>query len=354
MPGPILRPSVATVAGWALVIAIALSTQYLFQPFVWANWSWDEVLGGWFEVAANRAVVALCIAFSVVAGSRLPIVTPRPRAATLAIAIVLGAVAGEAAMVAAGFPGEREDLNSVLGRVGHWSLLAGSVAAMYYLWLRTSRGRAIAQARELQRLQVERQIVQARLQAMRNQIEPHFLFNTLATVRRLHVAEPEQGQALLRNFIEYLRLTMANLDDPNHRLGQELALVRAYLGVVAVRMSGRLDARIEVPDEFMNCGFPPLTLATLVENAVQHGIDPAPDGGTIVVQARRVGEAVEVAVVDDGVGFGDTLGAGIGLANIRDRLRTLYGQQGRLVLEGNSPRGVRATIVVPCSAAAAT
>jgi hypothetical protein len=345
---------VAIVAGWALIIAIGLSTQYLFQPFVWENWSWDEVLGGWFEVAANRAAVALCIALSIVAANCLPTATARPRAVALAIAIVLGALVGEAAMVVAGFPGERDDLTSVLGRVGHWSLLAGSVAVMYYLRLRTSLGRAFAQTRENQRLQMERQIVQARLQAMRNQIEPHFLFNTLATVRRLHVADPEQGQALLRNFIEYLRLTMVNLDDPNHRLGQELALVRAYLGVVAVRMSGRLDARIEVADEFMNCGFPPLTLATLVENAVQHGIDPAPNGGTIVVRARRVGDTVEVAVVDDGVGFGDTLGGGIGLANVRDRLRTMYGPRGRLMLEGNSPHGVRATIVVPCNAAAAT
>ena len=139
------------------------------------------------------------------------------------------------------------------------------------------------QATELRRAQMERQIAQSRLQMLRSQIEPHFLFNTLATVRRLHHTEPAQGAQLLTHFLDYLRLTLPTLHDEGATLGQEIDLVQAYLGVVAVRMSGRLQVSFEVSDELRACEFPALSIATLVENAVKHGIAPAPEGGAIQV-----------------------------------------------------------------------
>jgi LytS/YehU family sensor histidine kinase len=112
-------------------------------------------------------------------------------------------------------------------------------------------------------------------------------------------------------------------------------------------MSGRLDARFDVPEALLRCEFPALALATLVENAVKHGIGPRPEGGTITISARSVDDALEVVVTDTGVGFSGALGPGVGLTNIRARLRTLYGERGRLAIQGNAPNGVRASIRIP-------
>jgi hypothetical protein len=338
---------VSTAAIWAAAIGIAMSAQYLFQPFVWANWPWDEVLIGWLEVIRDRLVVALPIALALVIASRLPARTPTMRAATFATAIIIGAAAGEALLIGAGSEGESTARGAVLGRIAHWCLLATGVAAMYFLWLRITSARATAAADELQVVQMERQIAEMRLQTLRNQIEPHFLFNTLATVRRLHEAQPAQGSQLLRDLIDYLRLTIANLQRSYATLGHEVDLVRAYLGVVEVRMSGRLEVRFDFPPSLLACAFPPLTLATLVENAVKHGVGPQPHGGTIDVSARRAGDALEVVVTDSGAGFASTIGTGIGLANVRARLRNLYGLRGQLSLASHKPHGVRAEIRIP-------
>jgi sensor histidine kinase YesM len=341
------RLRAVTAATWAIGIAAAMSTQFLFQPFVWANWPWDEILAGWLGIARDRMVVAFAIALALVAASRMPARTAPSRASLLALAIVFGAIVGEFVLVALGAAAEGVEWRRIAGRIAHWSVLAGSVAAMYYLWLQARQTHTHAQASELHRVQMEHQIVQARLEALRSQIEPHFLFNTLATVRQLYRAEPAAGARLLRHLIDYLRLTALGMPDSQTRLRDEIELVRAYLGVVDVRMSGRLDAHFDIPDPLLNCEFPPLMLATLVENAVKHGIGPKPEGGTIGVSARYVGDTLEVVVADTGVGFTGTLGPGIGLANIRARLRTLYGARGRLTLESNRPQGVRALIRIP-------
>jgi len=200
---------------------------------------------------------------------------------------------------------------------------------------------------------VQRHLVQARLAALRRQIEPHFLFNTLATVRHLHEAEPLVGARVLRRFLDYLRLSADVIERDSNTLGEELALVQAYLDVIAVRMAGRLALRCDVDAAVLDCAFPPLVLATLVENAVKHGIGPRPEGGSIAIIARRAGDDVEVAVEDDGAGFGDTVGSGIGLANVRERLSALHGARATLQLTGRVPHGVRASVLVPWRAAEA-
>ena len=341
------RLPASTVLPWAVLIAVAMSTQFLFQPFVWRNRPVDEVMLGWVEVIRDRVVVALSIALALVLGGRAPVRTLGMRSLVLVAAIVFGATAGELVLVAFDAPGAPGDARSVFGRALRWSVVAGSVAAMFFIWQRTADARAAMQATELRRAQMERQIAQSRLQMLRSQIEPHFLFNTLATVRRLHHTEPAQGAQLLTHFLDYLRLTLPTLHDEGATLGQEIDLVQAYLGVVAVRMSGRLQVSFEVPDELRACEFPALSIATLVENAVKHGIAPAPAGGAIRVQARRIGATLEVSVADTGIGFSGSGGSGIGLANIRARLHTLYGDAGVLTLEANEPNGVRACIRLP-------
>ena len=343
-PAPIRLPA---TLGWALAIGLAHSTQYLFQPFVWEHWPWDDVLRGWLEVARHRAVVAVAIALAVVAVGTLRPESPRARAAGLGLAIFGGALAGELALVLLGWPGELVDGAAVAGRVAHWSLLGGCVAAMAYLWMRVTQTLAQAQREELRRADAARQVVEASLQALRSQIEPHFLFNTLATVRRLHRSEAGQGTRLLRDFLDYLRLSIAAPQATTTSLASELALVKAYLGVVEVRMSGRLRTRFDVPASLLPCEIPPLSIATLVENAVKHGVAPKAEGGSIEVAAVRSEGSLAIVVADDGVGFGSTLGHGIGLSNLRSRLGTMYGGAARLALEGGRNGGVRATISIP-------
>jgi LytS/YehU family sensor histidine kinase len=219
---------------------------------------------------------------------------------------------------------------------------------MWYLWRRAAEASTAAQGLELRRAQLDRQVTEARLEALRCQIEPHFLFNTLATIRRLQQVEPAQGAQLMTHLIAYMRAAQpASLSDDTSTLGHEIDLVRAYLGVVAQRMDGRLLVHYDVDVELLTQPFPPLTIATLVENAVKHGISPALLGGSICVEARRNGDAVEVVVADTGVGFSGASGSGIGLSNIRARLQTLYGCAGTLTLQNNAPRGVRAVLQLP-------
>jgi LytS/YehU family sensor histidine kinase len=205
---------------------------------------------------------------------------------------------------------------------------------------------------ELRRVQTQRQAAATQLCALRGQIEPHFLFNTLATVRRLHQTDPAQGAPLLGHFISYLRSTQPDAS-AGGTLAEELALTSAYLGIIAARMSGRLQVEYEIQEDVRQTPFPPLTIATLVENAVKHGIAPVPEGGTICVSVKAVSGSLEAVVSDTGAGFVGTSGTGIGLANIRARLHTLYGSAGTLSLRANTPRGVRAAIRIPLASEAA-
>ena len=342
------RPTLSVLAG-SVAIALLMSTQYLSQPFVWRNWPRDEVLAGWLEVARDRIIVAVCIGLALVAASRLPLATLRRRTAALGLAIIFGAAAGECALLVGGAPGAARNVEAALGQMTRWSIVATSLAAMWYLWRSAVEASAAAHAVALRKAQLERQGLEARLEVLRGQIEPHFLFNTLATVRRLQQVEPAQGARLLAHFVAYLRSAQpAEAGAPTGTLGQEIDLVRAYLGVVAQRMNGRLTLQFDVADELRAQPFPALTIATLVENAVKHGIGPAPNGGTITIAARLHGDMLEAQVTDTGVGFNGTSGSGIGLANIRARLNTLFGPAGTLTLRANPPHGVRATMRLPC------
>lgn len=213
---------------------------------------------------------------------------------------------------------------------------------------RDAEARSQALAFALERETLERQALDARLSLLRAQIEPHFLFNTLANVQELVEAGSPRAAAVLKSLIAYLRAAVPRLHDGQATLGDEEALVRAYLEVMLMRMPDRLQWQVDIDPALRALRFPAMALLTLVENAVRHGVDPSEEGGRIEVGARRGADgALEVWVADTGVGLGPGAEPGTGLTNLRARLQAFFGPAARLELLEQAPRGLRALMRVP-------
>ena len=226
----------------------------------------------------------------------------------------------------------------------------GLVVAAYYFIERSARRAAELREAELERHRIEAQILEARLQVLQAQVEPHFLFNTLAHVQRLYQTNPTRGRSMLDSFCGYLRAALPRMRDNRSTLGREVELAQAYLDTQQIRMGRRLRFGITVPDEFLAADFPPMMLLSLVENAIKHGLNPRRDGGSIRIVAASDDGVLRVMVADTGAGFSKVelgVGDGIGLSNIRSRLAALYGGRARLSLSSNAPHGVFAAINVP-------
>jgi LytS/YehU family sensor histidine kinase len=224
------------------------------------------------------------------------------------------------------------------------------VIAAILLRERHARDQARIHQAESERHQLEKGMLEARLALMQAQVEPHFLFNTLANVQHLVETQPPAAAKMLESLIRYLRAALPQMREAATNLGRELDMARAYLEIQQVRMGARLDFAIEVPEALKERAFPPMMLISLVENAVKHGVDPCCDCRTITIRAEEDDGTRRVHVVDTGEGIRPTKGGGVGLANIRERLKALYGPSARLVLAENAPRGVVASIEVPAAA----
>jgi hypothetical protein len=214
----------------------------------------------------------------------------------------------------------------------------------------TGAARNQALAFELERSELERRALDARLRLLQAQTEPHFLFNTLANVRELVDTGSPRASAVLGSLIAYLRATVPRLHEPSSTLELEFGLVRAYLEVMHMRMPDRLQFALHAEEEALPVYCPQLTLLTLVENAVRHGIDPSESGGRIDVRVRVEHGRCRAEVVDTGVGLehsGD--GMGIGLSNLLERLHLAFGGDVELELSALEPHGVRAELVFPAS-----
>jgi hypothetical protein len=198
---------------------------------------------------------------------------------------------------------------------------------------------------------LKRQLAEAQLKMMQAQVEPHFLFNTLASVDFLIETDPPRASKMQKNLIAYLRSALPQMREGSTTLGKEIALCRSYLEILKVRMDDRLQFAITVPQGLASAQFPPMILQSLVENAIKHGLEPKAEGGSLTLGADVVNGNVRVTVADTGLGFGAAArpGMGVGLANVRERLAALYGGQARLVVEANTPSGTIATIEVPYS-----
>jgi signal transduction histidine kinase len=202
-----------------------------------------------------------------------------------------------------------------------------------------------------ERESMQRQLSEAKMQAMQAQVEPHFLFNTLASVEHLIETNPPRASAMQRTLIQYLRAVLPQMRDNNlvTNLGREVDMVKSYLDLLKMRMEERLTVELHVPEGLRSAAFPPMMLQSMVENAIKHGLECKPEGGHLAVTAEVVDSKLRVTVADDGVGFGvvPSKGTGLGLSNIRERLKLLHGEAGQLHIAANAPSGVIATIEVP-------
>jgi histidine kinase/histidine kinase/DNA gyrase B/HSP90-like ATPase len=199
---------------------------------------------------------------------------------------------------------------------------------------------------------LRRQLAEAKMAAMQAQIEPHFLFNTLASIDHLIETDPPRASQMQKNLIALLRASMPAMRDRATSLGRELEVVRPYLEILKVRMGERLQAQVSVPEGLYSADFPPMMLQSLVENAIKHGLEPKAEGGALTVAAEVVHGKLAVTVADTGVGFARaaTAGTGMGLQNIRERLKLIYGDAAELRIAENTPSGTRVSIVVPYKA----
>jgi signal transduction histidine kinase len=222
--------------------------------------------------------------------------------------------------------------------------------AWLYVRAEVEQAAALSQV-ALDSARLDKQTAEARLQMLEAQIEPHFLFNTLANVKRLYDIDRRNGARMLRNLKEYLAVALPQMRETESTLGREIAHVTAYLNIQQIRMGHRLAFGIDVPDALRDIRMPPLMLLTLAENSVKHGLAPSSTGGRIDLRASMEQGRLRVQVADTGQGFAKSAGGGTGLANIRARLKALFGNAASLSLTLNTPQGVIATIVLPCQEA---
>ena len=231
-------------------------------------------------------------------------------------------------------------------------LSSAVIKAMY-------KGRMVAEVKAAQATEtaeaesLKRQVVEARMAAMQAQVEPHFLFNTLASIDHLIETDPPRASQMQKNLIALLRASMPTMREANatasRDLGRELSVIKPYLEILKMRMEERLQTEIDVPEGLMSAEFPAMMIQSLVENAIKHGLEPKPEGGTLKVKAEILHGKLAVTVADTGLGFGRaaTSGTGVGLANIRERLMLLHGAKAAVTVSENQPSGTKVTITVP-------
>lgn len=338
---------------WTVVFALGVAAVFSALSLVFSGHSAPLA---WSTIITANILISLAISFSVrlafslgrriVGAARLAQWPPALRSIYFTIVPIVGVTVGwPLGMLAAGRLDERYMEPLVRpGVLGTSVVIALFITALFQQFFRT-KARQIA---------AEDRATEAQLRLLQAQIEPHFLFNTLANVVSLMEADPVRAKTMLEAFVDYLRASLSGLGHGRHTLGDEIDLIDAYLRIIKIRMEDRLDYRLEVPAALRGLSLPALTLQPLVENAIVHGLEPQIAGGRVRVGARSDGRSLVVTVVDDGAGLTDPTrvvgrraGSGTALANIRRRLEQTYGTSASLDIGAAEPRGVSARLSLP-------
>jgi hypothetical protein len=234
-----------------------------------------------------------------------------------------------------------------------WFNPDGGASLEYVETLVRAMTQRLAERRNRERADVrqtamEKELTAAQLGLLQAQVEPHFLYNTLASAQELVRTDPARADRMLGHLIDYLRRSLPRTDGSLSTLGQELERSTAWLEIMKLRMGERLAVHVDVPNAILDTPMPSMMLQTLVENAIKHGLEPKPGGGGIWIRAGIDGPSLSLTVADDGLGFrSEGAGTGIGLKNLRERLRLTYGVTASFSIGNNFPNGVAATIMLP-------
>jgi signal transduction histidine kinase len=331
---------------WMLVVSFVGTSGQMVIALQYGDYLWAIGVAA-CNVYCPLFILAAAWALWALFGARLP------AGWGLALAVVVGCLAAQVFMLEwyeringpENYPGKGYlyNLSGVRGPLLWWGL----VAAAWWATRRAAHNAAEVARAELAADEVRARTAEARLQALQAQVEPHFLFNTLAHVKWLYRRDAERGRHMLDRLLDYLHAALPRVRQATTTLEQELQLAQAYLDIQQIRIGGRLAFSIEVPPEIAQVRFPPLMLLTLVENAIKHGIAPQTEGGTIGIVAVASDRSLRIEVRDTGAGLSRTAGSGMGLANVRARLAAIFGAGARLVIEPNVPHGVVAAIEIP-------
>jgi len=309
-----------------------LLTAIQFGDGFWINWIFSQCIG--LSIYAINASVMCRVA------------NKRLRAIILTFSfpgsIMLGVSLAAWITDAGGWDNPQAWVAVVLG------LFFGGIGSItYFLSQRIEQLDAEVKQRRMNEMESEKRQMEAQLKMLQAQIEPHFLFNTLANVSSLIDTDPALSKKLLERLNDWLRIALVRTRSDNATLGDELEMLENYLQILKIRFGDRLRWDTDVEGEARNLVFPPMLLQPLVENAVRHGIEPKIGGGEIQIRASLCDTLLRIEVSDTGVGLIGKEGGGTGLANIRARLATLYGERGRLTIQDGHNGGVTAILELP-------
>jgi len=315
---------------------------------------WDNDPRPFWHPLLTTQIYGLCIAYAVNVAAPWDKARPfRHMLGAIAVAVLVGVML---VIVLKGYSIEyvRERWTVFAWNVVQAFLNGLLITLLFFVKFRETRATAALHRAEAERNLLARQAVEAELKLMQAQVEPHFLFNTLASVQYLTETDPQEANRLLGHLIAYLRAALPQFRAQSTTIGREFELARAYLAILQMRMGKRLAFELAVPDELAAHPFPPNMLISLVENAIKHGVEPAVDGGTVSVDVRRDADRVVLTVGDTGRGLAASAAAsgrdpsgGVGLSNVKERLAALYGARARFSIEDLQPRGARAIIAIP-------
>jgi len=305
---------------------------------------------------ATSQLIGLCIL-----AASWAVKASRPGLSRLVVALVAiptgaGSAIGLIALAGSGPVAEQmvQHPRMFTSMLGAALIFGAAVSYYFHAAQRLAASEARLRDELLERVTSEKRLAEANLKLLQAQIEPHFLFNTLSNVLHLVEEKPADAKRMLQNLTAYLRASLQRTRAGPTTLGEELELVRSYLEIQAVRLGGRLRWDIQVAPELRGIELPPLLLQPLVENAVRHGLEPKPGGGTVTVRGGRRGDRLELEVADTGLGMSEASPPGVGLSNVRARVSQMPAGGGVLTLRPNRPEGLRVSIDLPLAALSAT